>query len=56
MLPRFASFGLNAFGLCVRTGTPVFIDINTGGLFIPLNHSTADKAGTGAVVSGYRSS
>jgi len=34
---------------------PVFIDIKTGGLLIPLNHSWALNAGTGAAVSGYRS-
>jgi hypothetical protein len=34
---------------------PVFIDIKTGGLLIPLNHSWALNAGTGAAVSGYKS-
>jgi len=34
---------------------PVFIDIKTGGLLIPLNHSWALSAGTGAAVSGYKS-
>lgn len=31
---------------------PVFIDINTGGRFIPLSQSDALRAGTGAAVSG----
>jgi len=34
---------------------PIFIDIKTGGLLIPLNHSWALNAGTGAAVSGYKS-
>lgn len=35
--------------------SPVFIDIRTGPLVVPENHSSADMAGVGEAVSGYKS-